>query len=65
MAKTINFTALTRGTELVTPQGTGRFLHYKKGNFRNQNVRIEHYNGRQMWYTEEVLRAMNVPAANR
>lgn len=40
---------------METPQGRGRFLHYKKGNFRNQNVRVEHFNGKLKWYPEEVL----------
>lgn len=55
MAKTINFNALSSGTELETPQGKGRFLHYKKGNFRNQNVRVELPNGKVMWFLESVL----------
>ena len=59
MTKIINFTALTSGTELLTPQGKGRFMNYKKGNFRNQNVRIEHHNGKQIWYSEAVLKQMN------
>ncbi len=59
MTKIINFTALTSGTELVTPQGKGRFTDYKKGNFRNQNVRIEYHNGKRIWYSEEVIKAMN------
>jgi hypothetical protein len=59
MTKNINFTALASGTELQTPKGIGRFLHYKKGNFRNQNIRIEYHTGKRIWYSEEVLKAIN------
>ncbi len=55
MTKITNFNTLSSGTELETPQGKGRFLFYKKGNFRNQNVQVELPNGKVMWYPEKVL----------
>lgn len=51
----INFERLVAGTELETPAGTGRFRLYKEGNFKDQNVLVEHPNGRLKWYAAHEL----------
>ncbi|MCC9168925.1 hypothetical protein [Pontibacter harenae] len=64
-SKKINFAALASGTALVTPMGTGKFMAYKKGNFKNQNVLVEHNLGKRKWYQEEELRLEDEDAAAR
>jgi len=54
--KQVDFTQLPAGTALETAKGPGVFLRYKEGNFRQQNVLIEHHGGRQLWHTEESIR---------
>ncbi|MDO6390107.1 hypothetical protein Q4E40_08220 [Pontibacter sp. BT731] len=51
----INFERLSAGTELETPEGTGRFRLYKEGNFKDQNVLVEHPKGRMKWYAAQEL----------
>ncbi len=53
---TIKFEALASGTEVLTPVGAGKFMAYKKGNFKNQNVLVVDGLGKRRWYPEEVLR---------
>ncbi|MEJ8800718.1 hypothetical protein [Pontibacter sp. H249] len=55
MSKSINFKTLASGTHLETPSGAGIFVAYKPGNFRNQNVLVEHPFGKLVWYNESVL----------
>lgn len=55
MAKSINFRNLATGTALETPQGTGRFIAYKPGNYKKQNVRVELAHGKWVWYKEDAL----------
>lgn len=59
---TIKFETLASGTALVTPAGAGKFITYKKGNFKNQDVLVEHAFGNRRWYSEEVLRLADVYA---
>ncbi|MDX5482795.1 MAG: hypothetical protein LPK07_14025 [Hymenobacteraceae bacterium] len=61
MQKMINFKTLASGTPLETPKGAGTFLGYKQGNFRKQNVLVEHPFGKQVWYTEDALSKTNRP----
>ncbi len=58
----IKFEALASGTEMLTPVGAGKFMTYKKGNFKNQNVLVEDSFGRRRWYPEEVLRLADAEA---
>ncbi|GGG24375.1 hypothetical protein [Pontibacter amylolyticus] len=51
----INFERLLVGTELETPEGIGRFRLYKEGNFKDQNVLVEHPKGRMKWYAAHEL----------
>lgn len=51
----INFERLIAGTELETPEGIGRFRMYQKGNFKDQNVLVEHPKGRTKWYAAHEL----------
>ncbi|MCP2045291.1 hypothetical protein [Pontibacter sp. HSC-36F09] len=51
----INFERLIAGTELETPAGIGRFRLYKDGNFKDQNVLVEHPKGRMKWYAANEL----------
>ncbi|GAB3196995.1 hypothetical protein ABID22_002198 [Pontibacter aydingkolensis] len=55
MSKFINFKSLASGTQLETPSGLGTFVSYKQGNFRNQDVLVEHLFGKLVWYKEDVL----------
>ncbi|SFH42050.1 hypothetical protein [Pontibacter chinhatensis] len=61
--KGLNFAVLTAGTELETPTGIGRFRSYKMGNFRRQNVLVEFFRGKTVWFPEDVLKL--VPAEGR
>ncbi|TXK48159.1 hypothetical protein FVR03_08300 [Pontibacter qinzhouensis] len=56
LEKVMKFEALASGTELLTPTGVGKFKTYKKGNFKKQNVLVEHEHGKLKWYTEDVLK---------
>ncbi|MCC9167919.1 hypothetical protein [Pontibacter harenae] len=51
--KGIEFNVLPSGTELITPLGGGKFIAYKKGNFKTQNVLVEHAPCKRKWYTEK------------
>ncbi|WP_114782345.1 hypothetical protein [Botryobacter ruber] len=57
--RTIDFAVLQLGAELETPHGVGKFLAYKKGNFRAQNVLVEHVPYKLKWYTEKELEIAN------
>lgn len=63
VTKVPDFALLTTGTELETPTGIGRFRTYKAGNFRRQNVLVEFFLGKTIWFPEEVLKL--VPAGER